>query len=298
MQVFLLLTFLLLTFKCNARATEWIDFNLEGGHVKIAATIAGIETFAILDTGSQLNAINKAFIIKHDLAFDKGSKMKVQGAFGIGNKTTYKNVPVSFFGIETKLKVTEIYLGYHTSGLLLGGGFFNKFVTQFDYPNKKIRLISQDSVDVTKFKNIETRRQKGTGMPIVKIGLPDDNHLWLLLDTGNSGGMVVERKVAKRMGWLEKADSKSTISMGVNSIIETESFRIPQLQFGPFELENVLVTIPAEGKSSYLASQYKTTGSRIKGKKVQGIIGYDVFKHFLITVDYKGGHAHIGLPEK
>ena len=69
------------------------------------------------------------------------------------------------------------------------------------------------------------------------------------------------------------------------------------MQFGPFELENVLVTIPAEGKNSYLDSQYEKTGSRLKGKKVQGIIGYDVLKHFLITVDYKGGHAHIGLPE-
>jgi len=78
MQVFLLFTFLLLTFKCNAGATEWIDFDLEGGHVKIAANIAGIETYAILDTGSQLNAINKAFIMKHDLTFDKGSKIKVK----------------------------------------------------------------------------------------------------------------------------------------------------------------------------------------------------------------------------
>jgi|TARA_B110000438_G_scaffold303549_1_gene365562 hypothetical protein len=298
LKILLSSIFLFLTLKCSAGVTDWIDFNLEGGHVKIPVSIKGIDTFAILDTGAQLNAVNKAFITKHDLMFDKGSMIKVRGVFGVDKKTTYRNVPVSFFGIATELsKVAEINLGYHTNGLLLGSGFFNSFVVQLDYPNEKIRLITQDSVEVAKFKNIEIQSQKGTGMPIVKIGLPDDRHLWMILDTGNAGGMVVERKVASKLGWLSGGDRKSTVSTGVNATIETESFRIPLLQFGPFELENVLVTIPAEGKNSYLDSQYEKTGSRLKGKKVQGIIGYDVLKHFLITVDYKGGHAHIGLPE-
>ena len=299
MKLLLPIAFLLFTLKSVAGVTEWIDFNLEGGHVRIPATIAGIETYAILDTGAQLNAINKAFITKHKLAFDKGSKIRVKGVFGTEKRTTFNNVPVGFFGIETELdKIAEISLGYHSNGLLFGSGFFNKFVTQLDYPNKKIRIISQDSIDVAKFKNIEVQRQKGTGMPIVRVGLSNGKNLWLLFDTGNSGGMVIERKVAKKMGWLNELDSQSTVSMGVNAMVETESFRIPSLTFGPFELENVLVTIPAEGKNSNLESQYQKTGSRIKGKKIQGIIGYDVLKHFLITIDYKGGYAHIGLPEE
>ncbi|ASP46730.1 pepsin/retropepsin-like aspartic protease family protein [Cognaticolwellia beringensis] len=298
MKILLSLTFLLLTLESTAGVTQWIDFNLDGGHVKIPATIAGIDTYAILDTGAQLNAINKAFIAKHNLTFDKGSKIRVKGVFGTDNKTTFNNVPVGFFGIETELdKMTEVSLGYHTNGFLLGGGFFDQFVTQLDYPNKRMRIISPDSIDVAKFKNIEIKSQKGTGMPIVKIGLPNDKHLWLLFDTGNSGGMVIERKVANKMGWLDELDSQATVSMGVNSVVETESFRIPSLKFGPFELENVLVTIPAEGNNSNLESQYQKAGSRIKGKKVQGIIGYDVLKHFLITIDYKGGYAHIALPE-
>lgn len=298
MKILLPLAFLLFTLECAAGVTEWIDFNLDGGHVKIPATIAGIDTYAILDTGAQINAINEAFMAKHDLTFDQGGKIRIKGVFGVDNKATFNNVPISFFGIETELdKLVEISFGHHTTGLLFGSGFFNKFVTQLDYPNKKMRLISQDSVDVAKLENIEVQSQKGTGMPIVKIGLPNDKHLWLLFDTGNAGGMVVGRKVARKMGWLDELDSQATLSMGVNTIVETESFSIPSLKFGPFELENVLVTIPAEGKSSYLESQYQKRGSRIKGKKVQGIIGYDVLKHFLITIDYKGGYAHIGLPE-
>ncbi|QBG37184.1 retropepsin-like aspartic protease [Litorilituus sediminis] len=299
MKQYLSSILLIITFSCSAGVTDWIEFNLEGGHIKMPINIAGIDTYAILDTGAQLNAINKAFITKHQLAFEKGRKIEIKGVYGIERKTTFNDVPVNFFGIKTKLNnLAEISIGHHTNGLLLGAGLFSDFITQLDYPNKKMRLITQDSIDITKFKNIEMQSQKGTGMPIVKINLPDDKYLWLLLDTGNAGGMVVKRKVAKKMGWLEKTERKSTISIGVNSMVEAETFRVPQLQFGPFKLENVLVTIPAEGESSNLENQYQKTGSRIKGKKVQGLVGYDVLKHFLITIDYKGGHAHIGLPDE
>lgn len=299
MRILLPLALLLLTLKSTAGVTHWIDFDLESGHVKIPATIAGIDTHAILDTGSQVNAINKAFIRKHDLTFDKGTKINIKGVFGTEKKSTFKKIPVSFFGIDTTLEqAIEISLGHHTNGFLLGAGFFNQFITQLDYPNSKMRLITHDAIDMTQFRNIEVRRQQGTGMPIVKIGLPDDKHLWLLLDTGNSGGMIIERKIAHHMGWLETLESNASLSMGAITAAEVESFRIPLLEFGPFTVEDVLVTIPAEGRSSNLENQYQKFGSRIKGKKVQGIIGYDVLKHFLITIDYKKGFAHIGLPEE
>lgn len=298
MRTLLSLFFIFLTFNCSAGVTSWIDFSLENGHVKIPVSIAGINTHVIFDTGSQINVINKAFITKHNLTFNKGSKVKIKGLFGIEHKTSYRNVPIKFLNTEAKLsKVVEANLGYHTNGLLFGADFFKKFIIQLDYPNKKMRLANHGSINVAKFQNINIQKQKGTNMPIVKVGLSDDKYLWLLLDTGNTGGMFVKRMVAKKMGWLEARESQLSVSMGVNSTLETESFRVPQLQFGPFELENVLVTIPAEGSNSYLESQYEKTGSKIKGRRVQGIIGYDVLKHFLLTIDYKGGYAHIGLPE-
>jgi predicted aspartyl protease len=299
MKLLLSLTLSILSFSSFAGVTEWIDFKLEGGHVKIPVVVAGVETFAMLDTGAQINAINKAFVNKNKLSFDKGRDVRIRGVFGTQKQPSYNNVPINFFGIDTELdKLVQTSLGFHTTGLLFGAGFFDKFIVQLDYPNQKMRLVGRDALSVDEFKNIEIQRQKGTGMPIVKIRLPDEKHLWLLLDTGNSGGMVVERKVALNMGWLEGVDSRQSLSMGANSIAVTESFRIPQLGFGPFDLENVLVTIPAEGEKSNLESQYQRTGSRIKGRRVQGIIGYDVLKHFLITIDYNKGLAHIGLPEE
>lgn len=285
-------------FATNAAVTKWVDFNLKNGHIKIPASISNIDTYAILDSGAQLNAINLPFMKKHKLEFDLGPKIKIKGVYGVSERRLFKNVPVGFFGIQTELNdVVGVSFGDANNGLIFGAGFFKNFVVQLDYPNERMRLITHDSIDVSKFENIDMTRQKVTGSPIVKVEFPDSRPMWLLLDTGNAGGIIVERKVASSKGWTETLDSQLHLSGGVNRAIESESFRVPKIQFGPFQLENVLVTIPEEGQSSQLVSQYEHTSSRIKGKKVEGLIGYDVLKHFLITLDYKNGHAHIGLPE-
>lgn len=48
---------------------------------------------------------------------------------------------------------------------------------------------------------------------------------------------------------------------------------------------------------SNLTTQYKDSFSRLKSKKVRGILGYDVLKHFILTVDYAEGLGHIAIPE-
>lgn len=293
------LLFILLSNSAIAGVTPWIDFSLENGHVKIPATVAGINSKVILDTGAQLNGLNPRFINKHQLSFDKGAKTKVKGVYGIEDKTTYNNVPVELFGINTEIDdAVALNLGPHNNAMLFGAGFFRQFVMQLDYPNNKMRLITHDAINLNKLENIKVTKQKGTGLPIVKVELANEKSIWLLLDTGNNGGMVIERKVARSLGWLDNFERESGISSGVNRSATTESFRIPWLKFGPFEMEHVLVSIPAAGEKTNLENQYETTGTRIKGKKVQGLIGYDVLQHFLITIDYKNGHAHIGLPEE
>jgi predicted aspartyl protease len=282
-----------------AGVTPWLDFTLENGHVKVPTTVSGIPSKAILDTGAQMNGINPRFINKNELDLDKGGKTRVRGAYGVEDKNTYNNVPINLFGMETTINdAVEINLGHHENSLLFGAGFFRQFVMQIDYPNQKMRLITHDALDLSKMKNIKMEKQKGSGMPIVEVELSEGKSIWLILDTGNNGGMVVYRNVARKMVWIENIDRESQISRGATTSAVTETFRIPWLKFGPFEMENVQVSIPDEGETANLRSQFATTNTRIKGRNVEGLIGYDVLKHFLITIDYRRGNAHIGLPEE
>ncbi|TWX74216.1 aspartyl protease family protein [Colwellia sp. C1TZA3] len=137
---------------------------------------------------------------------------------------------------------------------------------------------------------------KYSRQPIVNVQLNNEKSVWLVLDTGNSGGLMLKRTAAKHFDWLSKFEIKSGISNGVNASGLHEVFRLPVMKIGPYELENVLTSVPGKDQSANLSSQGSRLGSRMKGENIKGLLGYDVLKHFIVTIDYKGGHMHIVAP--
>ena len=296
----LLVTIAMVTLSQPAVAgmTPWIPFQLYGGHITIPVRIADQDTFALLDSGAQINAINTDFIKQHELALDPGEKIRVRGIHEESERFTYNNVPVELFGIAFEVDgIVAIPFSNRRATMIIGASFFNRFLVQLDYPNEQMRLIDRDELNLAKSENIRTLPQTGSGTPIVEVVVGQREKIWLALDTGNNGGVFVERKLAEKMGWLDSMDVERHRSAGANAIVEVDSFLIPELKFGPYTLENVQGTVPAEGAKLSVASSNSRVGSRIRGKRVRGLIGYDVFKHFLLTIDYSGGHMHVGLPE-
>jgi predicted aspartyl protease len=299
----LCLRFLYLSFLCFfsplsfSGVTEWIDFKLVDGHVKIPVVVSGIYGYAILDTGAQINSINSAFMQKNGLEFSTGTKIKVQGVYDTETRKAYNNVLVNLLGADFSLdNVVESFIGHHNNQLLLGAGFFNNFVVQLDYPKKKIRLITHDSIDMQKLANVKMQFDKYSRQLIVNVRLNNEKSVWLVLDTGNSGGLMLKRSTAQHFDWLSKFEIKSGISNGINASGIHEVFRLPVIKIGPYELENVLTSVPGKNQSANLSSQGRQLGSRIKGRSIKGLLGYDVLKHFIVTLDYKGGRMHIVAP--
>lgn len=290
------ITFLLSAFNAFSAVTQWADFTLDNGHVFLPVTIEGIESRVMLDSGAQINSINRAFIRKHDLELDKGRTVNVQGVFDVERRTAYNNVNVDIFGTSFELdSLVEINLGHHSNGMLLGAGFFNNFIVQLDYPQRKIRLVTRDAVDMSEVANVPATTQRGTGMPIAQIEI-NGVSLWLRIDTGNAGTILIDRRAASRAGLVEKVEGAST-SFGANSSGVNEFATSDVVKFGPFEISDVKVSFPAEGQAAHLESQYERTGSRIGGKRVVGLIGYDLLKDFIVTLDYRYGKLHIDLPQ-
>ncbi|MGS2720848.1 aspartyl protease family protein [Paraglaciecola aestuariivivens] len=291
------LVVLLISFSTHSAVSEWTDIVLENGHIKIPVIVAGHDTFAILDTGAQINGINSAFIQKHKMKLTGGHKIKVKGLYGQEIKSVFNSIPMALFGFDTELnEAVSVSLGHHSTGILMGASFFSKFIVQLDYPKQRMRIITRDTLNLREIENIQVKKQRGTGEPLVKVSLgKDSTPFWALLDTGNNGGVLIERGLAKKHGLLDKITS-SSLSAGVNKISTIENVRVDEFVFGPYTLENVLVNIPAVGQSSNIEDQNTFTGTRIKSVKQRGVIGYDILKHFVLTLDYHAGNAHIAAP--
>lgn len=280
--------------------TQWVDFELINGHINLPVSINGIAGRAILDSGAQVNAINTSFINRHGFEFDKGGKINIQGVFSTEKRQLYNNVPVTLFGATIEFdQLASLRIGHHEVQLLLGAGLLDKFIFQIDYPNSRMRLFERGSVDLAKLENIPMQIDRGAGQPIVRVELNGDadEKPWLVLDTGNAGGLFLKRMLVTDNNWLELYGSQSGVTGGANSVALVDSFRLPKMKFGPYTVENVLVTVPGEGQTESVSGRSNSGGSRIKGKNIKGLVGYDVLKHFVLTIDYKSGHMHIGLPE-
>lgn len=281
---------------CFSSVSKWVDFRLQSGHIYIPVVINGVESHALLDTGSQLNGINTNLIQKHDFELDKSGKIRVRGVYGESEQQTYDDVLVQLFGLNSRFNgITEIDLGHHSKGMLLGASFLYAYIIQIDYPNSRIRLISRDALDLTDSKNINIKKLKGSGEPIIRISI-GDRKLWLLFDTGSNGGLMVERHIAESLDLTNDKRRLVGKSRGITSAGETETTLVDDVQFGPFLLADVPISFAASGVDTNLTRQNERTGTLIKSKKIQGILGYEVLKHFVVTFDYKMGHAHIALP--
>jgi len=291
----LLTCYLVVAQSATAGVTQWVDIDVINGQLLVETEIAGIPGHALIDTGSNLNGINSRFLAATGLSFPKGKKVKISGAFGTSYRNSYREVPVKIFGTEVNfVDLVELNLRSPETQLTLGAGFLHLFIFQFDYPNRRMRAITRDSLDLKKLKNVESKGNPRGGSPIVKVRLNDEIDVWLIMDTGSSGGILVDRSLAEKQKWLDRYSTIEGFSVGVNSSGRMQRFNLPSMTFGGFEIENPIVSVPVEGETIALFEKETFAGSRLqRPRKAQGLLGYDVLKHFVVTVDYRGGHVHL-----
>jgi predicted aspartyl protease len=274
----------------------WLPFVLKSGAVYIEVEVAGESVLALVDSGAEFNGINKAYVQQHKDNLHYGSRIIVQGVVGEEEVSTVTGLATKLMGFDIKL-VDLVPIQMAESVLLLGHPFLSNFIVQFDYPRQKLRLLPHSAVDMKKVANVELKKSRGRNLPVIKVDIAKDQGIWLTLDTGNTGGLVVSRQLAEQQNWLQQLPKEQHSVSGVTGAAEVESFQIPYLKIGPYELEDVVVTVPADGQKMNISDKTsRTTAGVQKGIHAKGLLGYDVLKHFVLTLDTKNWRAHIAAP--
>ena len=203
---------------------------------------------------------------------------------------------IGMFGADFKIdKMMPVRM--RSAGVLIGLGFFNNFILQIDYPNSQLRIVTHDALKLRKLANVRMKKAAGSPQPIVKVDMNGEASLWLTLDTGNNTGILIPMRSATRFDWLEKYGTTESRLAGVTTTTNVERFNLPELTIGPVVLENVIVIVPDEGEKTNVGKEARAKiGTRLKKTSSDGILGYDVLKHFIVTIDYKHSFLHLGVP--
>lgn len=251
----------------------------------------------MLDTGASGNGISANFIRENKGAFKYGRFINLRSVNETRRVRLIDDVEIGMFGQRFKMgELMPIASGRFD--LLIGLPFFEKFIVQIDYPNSRLRLADRDAMNLKDAANVRMRRARGSSHPIIQVTLNDEYEPWLTLDTGNSAGIYMRRIDALRFGWLEEFETQDARSVGaLGYVVDMEKFRLPTLQIGPFTLENVAITVPASGEKSNVGEQQSASlESRLTNNQSEGILGFDVLKHFVVTIDYKRSLLHLAPP--
>jgi hypothetical protein len=296
-----IVTSALLLAAAAARGQEWIPLTIRDGVPTFPVVLEGREATALLDSGSTGNSIDAAYVAANDIPLS-GRRYHVTGAFS--QDVLVRSVAwldVRMFGLGVRLRDTPA-LEHPNTPLIIGATAIDGLVVQFDYPSSRMRILPPKAVDMGKNANLPLRAANGGWRPAIEVEFPGGEKHWLMLDTGSSGQTVITRAVARRLGLLNAADAREASSTDVlGSVAQLRVVTLPSLRIGPYELGNVPVAIPAEG-DDLLVRQGRNaplTGTHvIRGARVSGVVGYDVLRHFVITLDLAGMKAHIAAPAK
>ncbi len=278
--------------------SQWVPFENRAGHIYIPVEIFGEPAWALLDSGASMNVVSENFLERHEGKFSTGQPIVVSGVHGERNAHLINNVELNLLGVDFEMDdlmpMRTDYVDF-----IIGLSFFNAFIWQIDYPNSRLRIIEHDSLDLKKYANVKLKNARVSQFLKVQVDFDGEYRPWLLLDTGSNGGIFLERSRVEALGWLEKYRSTGGASRGINEEAQVERFTVPLMTFGPYQLENVMVTVPAEGQVTNIEEigDDWAWGSRIRGNKSEGIAGYDIFKHFVITLDARRSLMHIEVPQ-
>jgi hypothetical protein len=61
-------------------------------------------------------------------------------------------------------------------------------------------------------------------------------------------------------------------------------------------MENVKVDVPSEHQTSSVGEKQSGT-MKLTSRVSKGFMGYDILKHFVVTLDYYNMEMHLGIPE-
>ena len=280
----------------HAAVTPWVPIFLDNEQLEIETRIESIRGRSVINTSADFNFINTRFLRKHNLRPTPGNLIRVVGPRGDTTAMTWRNIPIELLGTELtfeEMVETEMHSSRYQA--IIGAGFLKVLVFQIDFPGSRMRAIAPETIDMKQLSNIRTTRDPRGLAPIIEVELDGRHKAWLELNTAYYGGILLSRNKARRVDWLQGYDADDR----GGDPDDGADFTLPAMTMGEFTVDAIPVEVPSIDDEPVSFRSEDHTGSRVRQRNrvTDGYLGYEVLRHFIVTIDFDGGLVRLDAPE-
>lgn len=272
----------------QAQSDNCQQFIQESGRISIPIEIGGQASSGFLNSDTIPASISSALARQAGLEIEELPGRSFLTSLMPQIQGVVKNVPMVVFGEELEMEqifVIDDSRPFASLSILV----FKNSILQVDFPNLNICFLNRASVDLEKVSNI-LMRSSALGRPAVQVTVNGEDKIWLEFQAGFQGAVDLNYKAANDLGFADDT--------GNSADAETGSGVIESLLFGPYDLGNINVNYALSEPELSAEMQQLLRFANSGGRAVDpsGSLGYEILKHFVITVDFERDHMHILAP--
>lgn len=245
-------------------------------HEKFILDIGSGSTLLTADFAAQKNIL----ITNYKEGIGAGGTIKV-GLSSIKSiqfgKVRYENFEV---GITDDVKRIATAIGKPEVTGNLGYSFFKSHILCINYPEKKLRIASpKDYTTPEGNKNKFVLGNITKPVVVIEVYINGNGPYSFILDTGASVSNI-SNELAGSLGLVLSPGPEITAAAGK---IKTSAAKLSEVKIGNDKQENLTVFV----------GPYFEMLSKVIGRKIDGVLGYDFMKNYKVTIDYPGGNLYL-----
>jgi predicted aspartyl protease len=272
----------------NRRSTPWQDLPARGGLIEIPVAVNGTPIRAVVDSGAQFSAIDRALAERLALTRTLAAPVLAYGVSGGPSLTHTVRLDLALPGLAVPgVRAAALDLAgiSATTGrdfqLLIGRDVLRHLVVEADFPRGRARFLAREAYRPTRDAIAIPLRTKG-GAPVVAVHIEAAAPLDALVDTGASGVLALSAKAATEAGLLapgRRVRSAHSVSLGglsLDRLVTARTVRVGGLTLHDADIQ---VYTPATGAPA-----------------PAGLLGTGLFRQFRMALDLGGDRLFLVRP--
>ncbi len=207
----------------NGRDTPWQALPEQGGLIEIPVTVNGTPVRAVVDSGAQFSAIDRALAQSLDLPRTLAAPILAYGVSGGPSLSHTVTLDLSVPGLAVpRLRAAALDLAAISAAtgrdfqLLIGRDVLRHLVVEADFPRDRARFLARHAYRPPRDAILLPLRTRG-GAPMLPVTVENAPPQEVLVDTGASGVLALSAAAATQAGLLapgRPVETAHSVSLG------------------------------------------------------------------------------------